>query len=130
MLLPVLQLLAARRAESARDAGGRGGAGGALAAMPALPGYMRVVPRRRGEPEPGCEGWRVDAPAAEHGGAQAGAAVAPLQRSECFEPLNHTAGGHGAARRRAAGAGGRRDPCAPRTHTGRLPVGARRRGTA
>jgi hypothetical protein len=101
MLLPVLQLLAARRAESARDAGGggRGGAFGAFGALPALPAYMRVVPRRRGEPEPGCEGWRADADAAGGGAAQA---VAPLERAHCFVPLNHTAGGSGAARRGSA----------------------------
>lgn len=121
MLLPLLQLLAARRAEEERDAlGGVSGVRGGRASgrarrappVPALPRYMHVMPRRgHGEPEPGCEGWW---PAGEEPVESPpplpplpSGLDAPAPQEVCFEPVNVTVSASGARAPCRGGTAGR-----------------------
>ena len=104
LLLPLLQLALSLRGERGRDTPATRSAASREALPPwkGLPRYATVLPRRRPEPEPGCQGWRVGgghAPSSEDDADLDAGPSPPLKMEDCYLPLDREPGLRGAARK-------------------------------
>lgn len=104
LLLPLLQLALSLRGERGRDTPATRSAASREALPPwkGLPRYATVLPRRRPEPEPGCQGWRVGgghAPSSEDDADLDAGPSPPLKMEDCYLPLDREPGVRGASRK-------------------------------